>query len=93
MVKKGKKDFTSGLDMLIQKTTVSDDPEATEGEVREESKGGKETEKQLTITMPSSLRREIKMYCADNDISVKDLIIRSVKRYMKVDGADAVLKK
>jgi len=86
MVKKGKKDFTTGLDILIQKTTVSDEPEATKEVVREESKGGKETEKQLTITIPSSLKREIKMYCADNDISVKDLIIRSVKRYMKGDG-------
>ena len=84
MVKKGKKDFTSGLDMLIQKTTASDEPEATKDEVREESKGGKETEKQITITIPSSLKREIKMYCADNDISVKDLIILSVKRYMWV---------
>ena len=72
--------------MLIQKTTVSDEPEATKGVVREESKGGKEKEKQITITIPSSLKREIKMYCADNDISVKDLIIRSVKRYMKGDG-------
>jgi len=86
MVKKAKKDFTSGLDMLIQKTTVSDEPGTTKGEVREESKGGKEIGKQITITIPSSLKREIKIYCADNDISVKDLIIRSVKRYMKVDA-------
>jgi len=82
MVKKGKKDFTSGLDMLIQNTTISDEPEITKDKVRE-SKGEKEVEKQITLTIPASLKRSIKSFCAENDITIKDLFIRSVNRYMK----------
>jgi len=85
MVKKVKKDFTSGLDMLIQKTTVSDEPEITKIEVSQarESKGEKEAEKQITITIPASMKRSMKRFCAENDITIKDLFIRSVNRYMK----------
>ena len=85
MVKKVKKDFTSGLDMLIQKTTVSDEPEMTKNEVSpvRESKGEKEVEKQITLAIPANLKRSIKRFCAENDITIKDLFIRSVNRYMK----------
>ena len=82
MVKKGKKDFTSGLDMLIQNTTISDEPEITKDKVRE-SKGEKEVEKQITLTIPANLKRSIKSFCAENDITIKDLFIRSVNKYMK----------
>jgi len=92
MIKKaGKKDFTSGLDRLIQKTTVSDETEEI-GEVEETGEEGKkkktpagEKERQITITIPPNLKRTIKKYCANNEITIKDLFINSVTRYMKVD--------
>ena len=93
MVKKGKKDFTSGLDRLIQKTTVSEEVEEAgeigeAGEAGENGKAGKksgEKERQITITIPQNLKRTIKKYCAANEITIKELFINSVTRYMKVD--------
>ena len=82
-----KKNFTSGLDMLIQKTSVIEaEPEKDsdihglqeEQEVKEIKNEPKELEKQLSITIPVSLKRELKKFCASNDISIKDLIIKSV---------------
>jgi hypothetical protein len=56
-------------------------------EVREPEKRKKEAvvekEKQITITIPPGLKRSIKKYCAVNDITIKELFIRSVGRYMK----------
>jgi hypothetical protein len=43
----------------------------------------KEKERQITLTLPQSFRREIKQYCAKNDITIKELIIKSVEQYMK----------
>jgi len=92
MVKKGKKDFTSGLDILIQKTTVGDEPEIiiepieeTKPKKEKQEKGGKERERQITITIPVSLKRTIKKYCAANDMTIKDLFMNSVSKYMKTD--------
>ena len=97
--KKGKKDFMSGLDMIIQKTTAAvaepeGEPEVEEmkgekevNEVKEikevkEVKDGVEKERPLTIKIPAGLKRDIKKYCAANEISIKELFIRSVSGYM-----------
>ena len=69
------KSFRKGLDSLIENTSV------TEPDFDNE----KEAERAQTITIPVSLKRQIKKYCADHDMTIKDLFIRSVKRYMKVD--------
>jgi len=71
------KSFRKGLDSLIENTSVSTEPDFFENE--------KEAEKAQTITIPVSLKRQIKKYCADHDMTIKDLFIRSVKRFMKVD--------
>jgi hypothetical protein len=91
MVKKSGKSFKSGLDMLIQKTTVSEEPEISV-ELKEvkptvtekESATEKEKEKQITITIPISLKRDIKKYCVNNEITIKDLFINSVNKYMNL---------
>lgn len=94
MVKKGKKDFTSGLDYLIKNPATKEDdaavPETVEtpsAEIQPEkpakSKSAKGVkERQLTITIPENLKRSIKEYCAKNDMTIKDLFINSVSRYM-----------
>ena len=98
MVKKtSKKDFTSGLDMLIQKTTVTVAEPENDNDIQElqekkdvkedkevkENKEGVEKERPMTIKIPASLKRNIKKYCAANEISIKDLFIRSVSAYME----------
>jgi len=82
MVKK--KDFTTGLDRLIQKTTVSEETVVMETEPSPEPEK-KEKERQITITIPPSLKRTIKKYCANNDITIKELFINSVNTYMKAE--------
>ena len=97
MVKKGKKDFKSGLDVLIQKTTEREDLEIFENEEKEikggkdfkeskDGKGAKAKERQITITIPDNLKRSVKKYCAAHDITIKDLVINSVNKYMKDNG-------
>jgi len=100
--KKGKKDFTSGLDALIQNTRISerdnrdnqderdnqdyqDEQDLKEGKVSKGGKAAKEKERQVTFTIPESLKKSIKKYCAANDVTIKDLFINSVTRYMKGD--------
>jgi len=91
MVKRGKKDFTSGLDMLIQKTTETEEPEIIADPITEiqpdkvsvkKEKAAKEKERQITITIPDTLKRTIRKYCAAHDLKIKDLIISSVTKYM-----------
>ena len=94
MKKTGKKDFMSGLDRLIQSSAVNEKPEQ-ETEVTEiettptpepekrKKEPAAEKERQITITIPPSLKKTIKKYCANNDITIKELFIRSVSRYMK----------
>jgi len=90
MVKKGNKNFKSGLDAIIQSTAVTEEPElnevkgtdATAGTKGTSGKEAKEKEKQITITIPASLKRSIKKFCANNEITIKDLFINSVNRYM-----------
>jgi len=45
----------------------------------------KEKEKQMTFTMPESLKRNIKKYCAANDVTIRELLINSVSSYMKIN--------
>ena len=91
MVRKGKKDFTTGLDALIQKTGISDRDFQDDRDLQDYPKevkavkGTKEKERQMTFTIPVSLKRSIKKYCADNDITIKELFIDSVNRYMETD--------
>jgi len=92
MVKRGKKDFTSGLDMLIQKTTeTTEEPEIIAEPITEiqpenvsvkKVKAAKEKERQITITIPDTLKRTIRKYCAAHDLKIKDLVILSVTKYM-----------
>ena len=89
MVKRAKKDFTSGLDILIQKTTVGEEPEMIaepKPKKEKQEKAAKERERQITITIPVSLKRTIKKYCAANDLTIKDLFMNSVNRYMQTDS-------
>ena len=91
--KSGRKDFTSGLDALIQKTTAGsgdrdlqdyqDLQEVKDAKESKEPKAAKEKERQITITIPASLKLSIKKYCAAHEIKIKDLIINSVSIYMK----------
>ena len=105
--KKGKKDFTSGLDALIQNTRISerdrdlrddhdnqddrddqdyqDEQDLKDGKVSKGGKAAKEKERQVTFTIPESLKKNIKKYCAANDVTIKDLFINSVTRHMKGD--------
>ena len=88
------KDFKSGkhgLDAIIQSTApVKEEIEIappvanTVVENKKERKVKEtESERQITLTIPASLRKEIKRYCANNDVKIKDLIIQSVSKYMK----------
>ena len=101
MVKKtGKKDFNKGLNSIIQSTVLSNETEDVieEIEVTEEAideiKPEKlkqtqkmvEKEKQITITIPVAFKKEIKKYCAINDITIKEVVINSVSKYMRIDG-------
>jgi len=104
MVKKtGKKDFSGGLNSLIQSTVVVEEPEILgdiedQGDVVEassselatepEPKKGKvrkrvEKEVNVTFTITPTLRKTIKKYCVNNDITMKELFIKSVTDYMK----------
>ena len=81
------KNFKSGLDMLIQNTAHQiEQPEPKEAPKEKQKQkaetDAKEPERQLTITIPSSLKRRIKKYCAINDITIKDLFIESVTTHM-----------
>jgi len=91
MVKKGNKDFKSGLDMIIQSTVINEESETSKDfkvEAATKRSGqvvAKEKEKQMTFTMPESLKRNIKKYCAANDVTIRELLINSVSSYMKIN--------
>ena len=85
MVKAVKKSFKSGLDAIIQNTAVSEEPETIIDVKEKRITDVKEKEKQITITIPVSLKKDIKKYCANNEITIKELFINSVNRYMKED--------
>ena len=82
-MKSGSKDFKSGLDMIIQNTAIVEEKDNRDikTEVKEQpKKEHKEKGKMITIVIPVSLKKEIKKYCANYEISIKDLIIRSVTK-------------
>jgi len=92
---KGKKDFKGGLNSLIESTVIDDEKEdspevdviaeAAEEIKPEPKKARKKVEKEsaMTIIIPTSLKKTIKKYCVNNDITIKELFIKSVTDYMK----------
>jgi len=92
-----KKNFQSGLDMLIQSTVPkterpsvgicnADAPSPPRLPSKKstliEKTTPKEPERQLIITVPESLKRRIKNYCVNNDITIKELFTSSVIAHM-----------
>ena len=82
------KDFKSGLDMIIQSTAIVEEKDNQDIQTaikEQQKKEHKEKEKMITIVIPISLKKEIKKYCANYEISIKDLIIRSVTKEMMIN--------
>ena len=78
------KNFKSGLDMLIQSSKEVEDVK----EVEEVEEVMFDRERKITITVPDSLKRRIKNYCAANDITMKELFIRSVNRELRIKSEE-----
>ena len=68
------KNFKAGLDMLIQSTKDS--------EINKESDVKKEIERKVTVMIPENLKRKIKRYCVDNDITMKEFFMRGAERLL-----------
>ena len=77
----GSKNFKKGLDMLIQNTAV--ETENSDDADNSDKNDSSDKEKKITITVPDSLKRKIKNYCANNDITIKNLFIKSVNAYIE----------
>ncbi|MDR2909967.1 MAG: hypothetical protein LBV47_01170 [Bacteroidales bacterium] len=72
------KSFKGGLDAMIQNTSVQIDSDSNE----------KELEAAQTFMIPVTLKKEMKIYCAQRNIKIKDLILRGIRREMKVDDGN-----
>jgi len=67
--------------MLIQNTAV--ETENSDDADNSDKNDSSDKEKKITITVPDSLKRKIKNYCANNDITIKNLFIKSVNAYIE----------
>jgi len=67
----------------VEETVTKAEAEAVPEPKPKQERKRAEKEKQVTITIPANLKKSIKKYCATNDITIKELFINSVTRYMK----------
>jgi len=71
----GKKNFNKGIDNVFSSTTLTGRNETTQQS---------EEMTNYTLNYPKSLKKQIKMFCVENDeIDMKDIFIEGAKMYLQ----------
>ena len=83
-----KKSFNNSLSKIIENAGVQLQPNAEDTATEEKAKvtAIEEGEKNIAFRIPKSFHRRLRMYTAQHEISIKDLIIEILEEHMSKDG-------